>query len=109
MSVSARCIAVGVLVFLYWAAAFAAALASHLNRSASTGWTPPAWLRTPGHAVGRQLLDLLRSTVGHNNFYAPGTPLCWILLFAAAASLGVGAWLLGALLSARGRRSVKRA
>jgi len=109
MSVSARCIAFGVLVFLYWAAAFAAALASHLNRSASTGWIPPSWLRTPGHAVGRPLLDLLRSTVGHNNLYAPGAPLCWILIFGAAASLGVGAWLLGALLAARGRRSGNRA
>lgn len=108
MSVSARCIAVGVLVFLYWAAAFSAAVASHLNRSASAWWQP-TWLTTPGHAVGRPLLDLLRSTIGHNNLYAPGTPLCWILILAAAASLGVGAWLLGALLSARGRRSGNRA
>lgn len=108
MSVSARCIAVGVLVFLYWAAAFSATVASHLNRPAATGWTP-SWLTTPGHAVGRPLLDLLRSTIGHNNLYAPGAPLCWILIFAAAASLGVGAWLLGALLAARGRRSRNRA
>jgi hypothetical protein len=54
------------------------------------------------------VLDLLRSTLGHNNLYAPGTALCWILLIAAAVSLGTGAWLLCMLLSARWRRSAER-
>ncbi len=109
MSVPARCIAIGVMVFLYWASAFAAAVISHWGGPAPGAWWAPSWLTIPGHQVGRPLLDLLRSTVGHNNLYSPGTPLCWILLLAAAVALGTGAWLLSALLAARWRQGTKRA
>jgi hypothetical protein len=108
MSVSARCIAIGVVVFLSWVAAFTATVASHWSSLAYDAWWNPAWLTIPGNRVGRPLLDLLRSTLGHNNLYAPGTALCWILLIAAAVSLGTGAWLLCMLLSARWRRSAER-
>jgi hypothetical protein len=108
MSVHARCIAIGVMMFLYWAAAFAAAVVGHWSGPASGAWWLPSWLTIPGHQVGRPLLNLLRSTVGHNHLYSPGTPLCWMLLLAAAAALGTGAWLLSALLATRRRQAAER-
>lgn len=108
MSVTTRCITVGMLVFLYWTAAFSAALLSHWTSASREAWWTPSWLRTPGHEVGDLLLDLLRSTFGHNNLYAPGSSLCWALITAAAAWLGTGAWFLCALLSTCLSRISKR-
>jgi hypothetical protein len=42
MSVHARCIAIGVMMFLYWAAAFAAAVVGHWSGPATGAWWLPS-------------------------------------------------------------------
>ena len=107
MSVPARCIAVGVLVFVYWTAAFSSAVADKLlsfkhGNVAQSWWNPP-WLTGPGYRVGRPILETLEEIPGWNRGAAIGWPFYGVVLLAGAASMGTGAWLLSALLAGRGR------
>jgi hypothetical protein len=98
VSVSARCIVIGVLVFLYWVAAFAATALTYVYRDLPDAWWSPAWLTTPGHALGRPCVDLLRS-LGAYGLCQHQAPECWVTMLAGAASMGTGAWLLSARLA----------
>lgn len=103
MSVPARCIAIGVLVFLYWAAAFAVTALTYIHRDAPDAWWSPAWLTAPGHALGRPCVDLLRS-LGAYRLCQPQALECWVTMLAGAASMGTGAWLLSTLLAGAWQR-----
>lgn len=103
MSVPARCIAIGVMVFLYWAAAFAAAVADKVlifehGRAPQEWWNPP-WLVSSGYGVGRPILKMLEDFPGWSSGAAIGWPFYGVVLLVAAASMGTGAWLLAALIS----------
>lgn len=100
MSVPARCIAIGVMVFLYWVAAFAVALmdVARLIELLPSRWWNMAWLREPGYCLGNPILGFLQVFPGGH--YAD--PFGWrfyLVLFLSAAGMGTGAWLLSALVS----------
>jgi hypothetical protein len=103
MSVSARCIAIGAMVFLYWAAAFATAVADKVlmfehGRAPREWWNPP-WLVSSGYGVGRPILEMLEDFPGWSSGAAIGWPFYGAVLLVAAASMGTGAWLLSALVT----------
>lgn len=100
MSVPARCIAVGVLVFLYWTAAFVVALMdlAGLGEPLPGTWWNNAWLREPGYRLGGPILGFVEVFPGGR--YAD--PFGWrfyLVLFITAIGMGTGAWLLSALVS----------
>ena len=103
MSVPARCIAIGVMVFLYWAAAFTAALADKVlifeQGRAPQEWWHVELLVNSGYAVGRPILELLEDFPGWSSGSAIGWPFYGAVLLVAAASMGTGAWLLSALVA----------
>lgn len=111
MSVSTRCIAIGVLVFLYWVAAFAVALMNvfaGLQQFPADGLWNVTWLREPGFRLGTPIFELLEMVPGRDYADILGWPL-YIALFITAAAMGTGAWLLSALLTARWKRGARPA
>jgi hypothetical protein len=101
MSVSARCIAIGVMVFLYWVAAFVVAVMNvlaGLRQFPADGWWNVTLLREPGFRLGSPVFELLERVPGWDYAYILGWPL-YIALFITAAALGTGAWLLSALVT----------
>lgn len=101
MSVSARCIAIGVLVFFYWAAAFVVAVMNVFAAALQTevsGWWNLVWLRAPGQRMGWLVFELLEMLPGWEYADILGWPL-YTALFITAASLGTGAWLLSVFVS----------
>lgn len=106
MSVSARCIAIGVMVFSYWVAAFVVALMNTFGafwEIDSGGWWNIVWLREPGNLLGSEVFKLLEMVPGWNYANLVGWPL-YIALFVTAASMGAGAWLIAAQSSTWWRR-----
>jgi hypothetical protein len=101
MSVPARCFAIGVMVFLYWVAAFAVALMNVLagmRQFSADGWWNVALLREPGLHLGNWVFELLERVPGWDYGYIFGWPL-YLALFITALGMGTGAWLLAALVS----------
>ncbi len=95
MSVPARCIAIGVLVFLYWVAAFLVAV---MDVFSADGWWNAGWLREPGYRLGVPIVGFLEVCLrGHYAGFL-GWPH-YIALFITSVGMGTGAWLLSALVS----------
>jgi hypothetical protein len=100
MSVPARCIAIGVLVFLYWVAAFTVAVmyARQYDGSPVDPWWAAGWLRKPGLGLGEAVYFLMEEIPGWDHAFIFGWPL-YIALFITALGMGTGAWLLAALIT----------
>ena len=103
MSVPARCIAVGVLMFLYWTAAFSSAAADKIltfeHGLPPQAWWHVAWLVEPGYRVGRPVLAMLEDFPGWSAGASIGWPFYGAVLLVAAASMGTGAWLFATLVA----------
>ncbi|WP_193212227.1 hypothetical protein [Luteolibacter marinus] len=91
MSVHARCFAFGLMVFLYWLAAFGAALFNLY-----TGESNLAFLSEPGILVGYRVFNVLQNLPGLNYATVPGW-LLYCCLLVVAAGFGSGAWFVAVL------------
>jgi hypothetical protein len=103
VSTPTRCLAIGVLVFLYWTAAFASAVADKIlifkHGLPPQAWWHVPWLVEPGYQVGRPVLGMLEDFPGWRLGASMGWPFYGAVLLVAAASMGTGAWLFATLVA----------
>lgn len=103
VSTPARCIAIDVLMFLYWTAAFSSAVVDKIllfeHGHSPQAWWYVSWLVEPGYRVGAPVLELLEDFPGWNLGAAIGWPFYEAVALIAAASMGMGAWLLATLIA----------